>query len=170
MRRTRLLGLFLSVLGASSTSAQTYPMDKNQFQLFLHDVSRDSVRWMEVVSEIVVASLKDLPYRKGQLVDTVKRTLSKNLASIQEDIGNLQKSVTLTSQLDLLWDLEEAKGSMDDLASDLDIEDPTDMDKFTRWLNDAARVFGEINDSSVKLYKHLRATSDRIDSRGDCLK
>ncbi len=103
-------------------------------------------------------------------MDEVLGTLRDNLSEIQKDIGNLKNDATLTSQVELLMDMEEAKGSMDDLAGDLDIVDPVDLDKFTRWLNDADRSFGEMNEASVKLYKHVHSVAQQIDNRKECWK
>ena len=77
----------------------------------------------------------------------------------------MRKAVTFTSQLDLLMDLEEAKSSMDDLSNVLDIEDPTDLAKFSEWLNDVTRTFGEMNDASLQLYQHMRGIFQGIDGR-----
>jgi hypothetical protein len=168
MPRIFLLGLLLSVLGASAASAQT--MDKNQFQLYLHDLDRDTTRWIGVVSEVDVSSLKDLPYRKGRLMEQVLGTLRGDLSEIQKEIVDLKSDPTLTAQVELLMELEEAKSSMDDLTSDLDIQAPADMDKFSRWLNDATRSFGEINDASLKLYGHIHSLTQQIDARKECWK
>jgi hypothetical protein len=122
---------------------------------------------MNMGSEVDVSSLKDLPYRKGQLMEKAKNRLHKNLSAIQDDVGSLRKAVTLTSQLDLLLDLEETASSMDDLGNDLDFENSADLDKVSSWLSDAGKASGEILDAVVKLYGHLRELSRHIDRQID---
>ena len=170
MRKVLLIGLMVFAIEVPSASAQAHLMNKAEFELFLHDLDRDTARWMNVVSEVDVASLKDLPYQKGHLIDKAKGTLRTDLLAIRDDVTSLKNHVTLISQIDLLMDLEQAEDAMDGLACDLDIKNPEDMPKFTKWLNDVDNAYGEIINMAVTFYGHLRELSRRIDLQTDVSK
>ena len=176
MRKVLLIGLMAFAVEAPSASAQAsaqaHLMNKTEFELFLHDLERDTSRWMNVVSEVDVASLKDLSYEKGQLMDEVKGTLRANLLAIRHDVTSLKNHVTLVGQIDLLMGIEEAEGSMEELVTDLNIvvENPVDAVKYSKWVNDATTAFKEINATSLKFYEHLRELSLRIDFQTDVSK
>jgi hypothetical protein len=167
MRKALLLGPMVLMMGVSSASAQSHPMNKAEFNLFLHDLERDSARWMDTVSEVDASSLKDLPYRKGELMDKVKVTLHTSLLAVRDDIVTLRKNITLTSEVDLLADLEGVATSMSDLGYDLDYENAADSDKYLRWSSDVEKALEEINDANLKLYGDLRRLSLRIDRQID---
>jgi hypothetical protein len=166
MRKVLLLGLLVSML-INPSATQSEQMKSAEFQIFLHDLDRDLVRWRSVVSEVDVSSLKSLPYNKGRLMETGKSTLRKYLSAIQKDVSGLRTQVTLAQQIDLLVDLEEAQGEMAALATYLDIENPADMDEYSTWLSDVSKAFGEILNASVKFYGHLRQLSLSIDRQID---
>lgn len=73
MRNIFLVVLMAFVMDVPSASAQASPqtsvkahlMNKAEFALFLHDLERDTARWMNVASEVDVSSLKDLPYQRA---------------------------------------------------------------------------------------------------------
>lgn len=147
--------------------AQARFMNNTEFDLFLHDLDRDSARWMNVASEVDVSSLKDFPYQKGHLTDSTKQNLRRSLMAMRQDIASLTTRVTLVGQIDLLMDLEEAKSLMADFVGNLDIENQADMDKFSKWLKEATTAFGEINSASLRFYGHMRELSLIIDHRID---
>ena len=106
-------------------------MNNTEFELFLHDLDRDTARWINVASEVDVSSLKDLPYRKGELLEKTKQSINKTLSALQMDIIDLRKAVTLTNELILLTNLADSASSMADLASKLDIKNAADSDKYS---------------------------------------
>lgn len=167
MRQVVLLGLLVLMTNVPSASAQAHLMNKTEFYLFLHDLERDSDRWMDTVSEVDVSSLKDLPYRKGELMDKAKVSIRESLLTVRNDVRTLRKNVTLTAQIDLLMDLEGLETSMSDVGYNLDYENAGDSDKYLRWTSDVEKAIQEITDSNLKLYGHLRELSLRIDRQID---
>jgi hypothetical protein len=168
MTRTVLLALACLLCGSSIGSAENHAMKKAEFQLFLHDLERDTNRWIEVVAEIDPAILKKLPYEKGHLMEMSKKNLNDSLASVLQDVSDLRTGTTLSVQVELLMDLEETKAGMDDLEGNIDVEEDADMDKFTKWKADAMRSFKEVQDTSLKFYEHLLATTARLDNKPAC--
>ena len=63
MRKTHLSVPMALVMHATSApaqiSAQSHLMNKAEFELFLHDLDRDTVQWINVASEVDISSLKD---------------------------------------------------------------------------------------------------------------
>lgn len=110
-----------------------------------------------------LSSLQSLPSETWQVINKAKASLQTNLSAIRDDIISLKNHVTLVGQVDLLMDIVLAAGGMDDLACDLDIENPEDTAKYAKWLNDATNAFGEITNTSVTFFGHLRELSRRID-------
>lgn len=106
MRKTHLSVPMALVMHATSApaqiSAQSHLMNKAEFELFLHDLDRDTVQWINVASEVDISSLKDLPYRKGELIEKTKQSLNKTLSALQTDVSDLRKTVTLTNEFILL--------------------------------------------------------------------
>lgn len=100
-------------------------------------------------------------------MEKMKQSLIKTLLAIQPDVNDLRKSVTLTGQLVLLTDLEDAASSMSDLAANLDIESPADLNKYSRWSNDAVKAYGEILKTYEQFYGHMLEVAQVIDRQID---
>jgi hypothetical protein len=97
------MALVMHATAPAQISAQSHLMNKAEFELFLHDLDRDTVvQWINVASEVDISSLKDLPYRKGELIEKTKQSLNKTLSALQTDVSDLRKTVTLTNEFILL--------------------------------------------------------------------
>ena len=172
MRKTVLLGLMLLLTGSSLGSAQrlTTVMTNTELELFLHDLDRDSARWKGVVDEVDVDSLKDLPFRKCQLMEKARTSLGKNLAQLSSNIASVREFPSLAHQLELVMALVETEEGMDELSSNLDIESSADMEKFSAWSNDTVKAYGEISAATTAFYGQVHVLSVRIDGQIDVTK
>jgi hypothetical protein len=142
MRKILLSVLMALVMHATSASAQNIssgtPNEQAELELFRND-DRDTARC--VASQMDVSSLKNLSYRKGQLMEKNKAVSQQNAFSASDGRYRFKKSSD-SHQRTYLTNLADTASSMANLVSRLDIENPADFN--SGWLKDAIKALAEI--------------------------
>lgn len=168
MREILVFALLLLPIGNLRAAKESQPeTQKDNLALFLHDLKRDSARWQSLANEVDSTTLKDLPYMKGHVMDVAKGQCLKDISKLQEDIGEISQNAGIAVQVQLLSDLEDLQGSTIELGSDLDVENPSDVDKLSAWENDNLTMLSEVEKTTSEFYAHLLTICLSVDKHVD---
>jgi hypothetical protein len=172
MVRLLLVVLVLLTTAGPALAQGSSLMVKGEFKAFVSKLHQDSQRWASLLSSIDVASIEPSP----KVAEKRKQTCLKALDSLQEQVTELEKKNSLRNQLAVLNGLTNASaclGAFQDVLAFQDALGPgltKDVAKFQKWEDwetDLTHAFEESEDDDTRMYVHMDALGQIVDSKID---
>jgi hypothetical protein len=148
-------------------------MEKDEFEAFVSKLRQDSQGWAKVLSSIDVASISEAT---PKVTEKRQRTCLSTLTALQEEISELEKKNLLRNQLAVLYRMTDASACLSAFQDTLTFQEPigpgatkdvAKFEKWEKWEADLIRAFEESAADENRMYEHMVALSQIVDSKID---
>jgi hypothetical protein len=172
MCKTILLAVFMLVASLAypqSKEDTIHVMTKAEFTSYLEKLRTDVVRTKTALTNIDTAAL-DVDFKEGKLISEIKEDCLSKLEHVQESIAAVTDQPALVRQIGLLsfmHDFEASAGILSmQLTGLLSTRRPeVDSAKALQWEKEFLDAESEVAKANRKLFSHLLALAQIIDSR-----